>query len=86
MLYKWYFDELYDLIFVRPTKALGLFLWKFGDIAIIDRFGPDGFALVSDKIAKLFSKAQTGLVYHYTFAMLVGVTLLITTFIYSQIN
>ena len=86
LLNKWYFDELYDLIFVRPTKALGLFFWKIGDVAIIDKFGPNGFALLSDKIAKLFSRAQTGLVYHYTFAMLIGITLLITTFIYSQIN
>lgn len=86
LLNKWYFDELYDLIFIRPTKCLGLFLWKVGDVRIIDKFGPDGFALASRKIAKIFSKAQTGLVYHYTFVMLIGVTFLITTFIYSLIN
>jgi NADH-quinone oxidoreductase subunit L len=78
LLNKWYFDELYDAIFVRPAKWLGSKLWKVGDGAIIDGFGPDGVSArvldVTDRVVKI----QTGYVYHYAFAMLLGVAALIT--------
>jgi NADH-quinone oxidoreductase subunit L len=70
---KWYFDELYDAIFVRPAKALGDLFWKGGDKAIIDGFGPDGVSAVSYRLGKLTGRAQTGYVYHYAFVMLLGI-------------
>ncbi len=75
---KWYFDELYDAIFVRPAKALGLGLWRGGDQAIIDRFGPDGVAAAALATARRAARLQTGFVYHYAFAMLIGVAFLVS--------
>jgi NADH-quinone oxidoreductase subunit L len=75
---KWYFDELYDRIFVRPAKALGLGLWRGGDQAIIDRFGPDGVAAAALATARKAARLQTGFVYHYAFAMLIGVAFLVS--------
>jgi NADH-quinone oxidoreductase subunit L len=78
LLNKWYFDELYDFLFVRPAKRLGRFLWKKGDGAVIDGMGPDGIAArvvdITDRVVKL----QTGYLYHYAFAMLIGVAALVT--------
>jgi NADH-quinone oxidoreductase subunit L len=75
---KWYFDELYDFLFVRPAKRIGNFFWKKGDIFIIDGFGPDGFAkivkIVSDKAVQF----QSGFLYHYAFVILIGLSLLLT--------
>jgi NADH-quinone oxidoreductase subunit L len=77
---KWYFDELYDFIFVRPAKWLGRFLWKTGDGKVIDGLGPDGVsARVGDVTAQVV-KLQTGYVYHYAFAMLVGIAALASWF------
>jgi NADH-quinone oxidoreductase subunit L len=78
---KWMFDELYDLLFVRAAKALGFGLWKGGDGAIIDGCGPDGIAAATVVIARRASKLQTGYVYHYAFAMLIGVVLLVTWYL-----
>ena len=78
LLNKWYFDELYEAIFVRPAKALGFGLWKGGDGAIIDGLGPDGIASVSQAVARKAARLQSGYVYHYAFAMLIGVLLLIS--------
>ncbi len=75
---KWYFDELYDLIFVRPAKWLGHVFWKRGDGDIIDRFGPDGVSSLAAKIGRRASALQSGYVYHYAFAMMIGVVALIT--------
>jgi NADH-quinone oxidoreductase subunit L len=75
---KWYFDELYDLLFVRSAKAIGLGLWRGGDQAIIDRFGPDGIAATAWATAKRAGRLQTGFVYHYAFAMLIGVAFLVS--------
>jgi NADH-quinone oxidoreductase subunit L len=83
LLNKWYFDELYDLIFVRPTKRLGRFLWKFGDGYIIDGFGPDGVSAWVLDITRNVVKIQTGYLYHYAFAMLIGVAGLITWFMFG---
>jgi NADH-quinone oxidoreductase subunit L len=78
LLNKWYFDELYELIFIRPAKWIGYQFWKIGDGKIIDGFGPDG---VSGAIAWVAGKArrvQTGYLYHYAFVMLIGVVALLT--------
>ncbi len=83
LLNKWYFDELYDLIFVRPTKWLGRFLWKVGDGYIIDGFGPDGVSARVLEITRNVVKLQTGYLYHYAFAMLIGVAGLITWFMFG---
>ncbi|MEC9182958.1 MAG: NADH-quinone oxidoreductase subunit L, partial [Pseudomonadota bacterium] len=77
-LNKWYFDELFDRIFVRPAFWFGRLFWKKGDGAIIDGFGPDGIAAVSRRVASRMSWLQSGYVYHYAFAMLIGVVALIT--------
>jgi NADH-quinone oxidoreductase subunit L len=83
LLNKWYFDELYDLIFVRPTKWVGRFLWKFGDGYVIDGFGPDGVSARVLDITRNVVRLQTGYLYHYAFAMLIGVAGLITYFIFG---
>src|SRR5688572_11226403 len=83
LLNKWYFDELYEAIFVRPAKALGFGLWKGGDGAVIDRFGPDGIAAVSQEIGRRAMRLQSGYVYHYAFAMLIGVVILITWYMFG---
>jgi NADH-quinone oxidoreductase subunit L len=83
LLNKWYFDELYDLIFVRPTKWLGRFLWKVGDGYIIDGFGPDGVSRWVLDVTRNVVKLQTGYLYHYAFAMLIGVAGLITWFMFG---
>ena len=81
LLNKWYFDELYDAIFVRPTLALGRLLWTKGDQGTIDRLGPDGIATVSRVTATAATRLQTGQLAHYAFAMLVGVLVLVTLFV-----
>lgn len=78
LLNKWYFDELYDLIFVRPAKVIGRLFWKVGDGAIIDGLGPDGVAARVQDVTARVVRLQTGYVYHYAFAMLIGVAALIT--------
>ena len=78
LLNKWYFDEFYEFLFVKPAKAFGNFLWSKGDEKIIDGYGPNGFAkiikIISDK-AVLF---QSGYLYHYAFVILIGLTVLLT--------
>jgi NADH-quinone oxidoreductase subunit L len=83
LLNKWYFDELYDLIFVRPAKWIGRFLWKFGDGYIIDGFGPDGVSAWVLDVTRNVVRLQTGYLYHYAFAMLIGVAGLITWFMFG---
>jgi len=78
LLNKWYFDELYDLIFVRPAKWLGTFFWKEVDGGIIDRFGPDGIAYSVVSVTNRFVRVQSGYLYHYAFAMLIGIAALVT--------
>ncbi|MDQ0319910.1 NADH-quinone oxidoreductase subunit L [Pararhizobium capsulatum DSM 1112] len=78
LLNKWYFDELYDFLFVRTAKRIGVFLWKEGDGRVIDGYGPNGIAArvmdVTDRVVRL----QTGYLYHYAFVMLIGIAALIT--------
>jgi len=83
LLNKWYFDELYDLIFVRPVKWIGYQLWKKGDGYIIDGFGPDGVSARVLDVTRNVVKIQTGYLYHYAFAMLIGVAGLITWFMFG---
>jgi len=78
LINKWYFDELYDYIFVKPLKKIGIFFWKNIDIKIIDKFGPDGIS----NLIKIFSnkavKFQSGYIYQYAFIMLIGFSALLT--------
>jgi NADH-quinone oxidoreductase subunit L len=78
LLNKWYFDELYDVLFVRSAKALGRFLWKKGDVAVIDAYGPNGIAARVADITRGVVRLQTGYLYHYAFAMLIGIAALVT--------
>ena len=76
LLNKWYFDEMYDLMFVQSAKRAGLWLWKVWDTKIIDGLGPNGFAFVSAALGRRASRMQTGYLYHYAFTMLVGLVLI----------
>ncbi len=78
---KWYFDELYDAVIVRPAMALGFGLWKRGDGAVIDGFGPDGVAETTRGLSVFSSRLQTGYLYHYAFAMLIGVVALVSWYL-----
>ena len=82
-LNKWYFDELYDYIFIKPSKKLGTFFWKNIDINIIDKFGPDGLSNLIKKFSIKAVKFQTGYIYQYAFVMLLGFTALLTYLILS---
>ncbi|MGO4705464.1 NADH-quinone oxidoreductase subunit L [Microvirga sp. 2MCAF38] len=82
LLNKWYFDELYDAIFVRPTLALGRFLWRTGDGKIIDGLGPDGVSARVLDVTRGVVRVQTGYLYHYAFAMLIGVAALVTYYLF----
>jgi NADH-quinone oxidoreductase subunit L len=81
LLNKWYFDELFDFLFVKPAFWLGNGLWKGGDGAVIDACGPDGLAAVTRDIARRTSALQSGYLYHYAFAMLIGVAAFVTWYI-----
>ena len=78
LLHKWYFDELYHLIFVRPAFAIGRLLWHRGDEKTIDRFGPNGSAWVVQIGSRVAGRFQTGYVYTYAFVMLIGLTAAVT--------
>ena len=78
LLNKWYFDEIYDVIFVKPCKKSGLFLWKFFDIKLIDGFGPDGISGMIKKFSIKANKFQSGYIYQYAFIMLLGFSALLT--------
>jgi NADH-quinone oxidoreductase subunit L len=84
LLNKWYFDELYDFLFVRPAKRLGTFLWKTGDGSIIDGLGPDGISARVVDVTNRVVKLQTGYLYHYAFAMLIGVAALVTWMMFGS--
>ncbi len=78
LLNKWYIDELYDSLFVNPAKKIGSFFWKKGDVETIDRFGPDGISKLIKIISNKAGRLQTGFVYDYAFAMLIGLSTLLT--------
>ena len=81
LLNKWYFDEIYEKIFVKPLKKLGSFLWKSGDEKTIDRYGPDGISKIIKLISNKAVKLQTGYIFDYAFVMLIGFSILLTFFI-----
>ena len=84
LLNKWYFDELYDWLFVRTAFALGDGLWKSGDGAVIDGLGPNGVAAVTRDLAHQASRLQTGYLYHYAFAMMIGLVALVTWYLFPR--
>jgi NADH-quinone oxidoreductase subunit L len=81
---KWYFDELYDFLFVRPAMYLGYGLWKRGDGGLIDGIGPDGIAAAARALAQRAVRLQTGYLYHYALAMLLGVAAIVTWYLVSS--
>jgi NADH-quinone oxidoreductase subunit L len=83
LLNKWYFDEIYDFLFVRPAKWLGYTLWKRGDGWLIDGFGPDGVSARVLDVTRNVVRLQSGYLYHYAFAMLIGAAMLITYFMFA---
>jgi NADH-quinone oxidoreductase subunit L len=86
LLNKWYFDELYDRIFVRPAFWLGRLFWKGGDGRIIDGMGPDGISARVIDVTNRVVKLQTGYIYHYAFAMLIGLAAIITWYLVGGIR
>ncbi|MCB8820676.1 NADH-quinone oxidoreductase subunit L [Microvirga rosea] len=81
LLNKWYFDEIYDAIFVRPAIRLGRFFWRTGDQRVIDGLGPDGVSARVLDVTRGVVRVQTGYVYHYAFAMLIGVAALVSFYL-----
>tara|TARA_B110000467_G_C17951604_1_gene280257 strand:- start:60 stop:590 length:531 start_codon:yes stop_codon:yes gene_type:complete len=75
---KWYFDELYNIVFIQSSKKIGLFFWKIVDIGIIDKFGPDGVASLIKYFSIKANKFQSGFIYQYAFIMLLGFSALLT--------
>ena len=75
---KWYFDELYNLIFVKSFRSIGTFLWKRGDVKTIDAYGPDGVAKVIKNLSDRASSVQSGYLYHYATVILIGVILIVS--------
>ncbi|MPT47808.1 MAG: NADH-quinone oxidoreductase subunit L [Sphingobium sp.] len=78
LLHKWYFDELYNAIFVKPAFAIGRFLWKVGDEGIVDRFGPNGMAALVVAGGRVTRKLQSGYLYTYALVMLLGLAAAVT--------
>jgi NADH-quinone oxidoreductase subunit L len=80
LLNKWYFDEIYEFLFVNPAKAIGRFLWKRGDGSVIDGF-LNGLAMgIVPMLTRFAGRVQSGYLFHYAFAMLIGIAALITWF------
>src|ERR1700751_5114441 len=84
LLNKWYFDELYDWLFVRTAFVLGDGLWRSGDGAVIDGLGPNGVAAVTRDLARQASRLQTGYLYHYAFAMMIGLVAIVTWYLFPR--
>ena len=86
LLNKWYFDELYDVIFVKPALWLGRVFWKRGDGTVIDGLGPDGVSARVLDVTRNVVRLQTGYLYHYAVAMLIGAAALITWFMFTGVG
>jgi len=78
LINKWYFDELYNVLFIKSSKRVGLFLWKIFDVKIIDGFGPDGISSLIKRCSLKANKFQSGYIYQYAFIMLLGFSALLT--------
>jgi NADH-quinone oxidoreductase subunit L len=78
LVHKWYFDELYNLLFIKSSKKIGIFFWKIIDIKIIDKFGPDGISSLIKNLSLRASKFQSGFIYQYAFMILIGFSALLT--------
>ncbi len=81
---KWYFDELYDWVFVRTAFVLGDGLWKSGDGTVIDGLGPDGVSALTRDLARQASRLQTGYLYHYAFVMMIGLVGFVTWYLFPR--
>ncbi|MBV1698477.1 MAG: NADH-quinone oxidoreductase subunit L [Hyphomicrobiales bacterium] len=86
LLNAWYFDKIYDASFVRPAMWLGRLLWKGGDGFVIDGFGPDGVSARVLDVTRSVVRLQTGYLYHYAFAMLIGVAAFVTWFMFAGVH
>jgi len=82
LLNKWYFDELYDRVFIKPALYVGRGLWQAGDGALIDGVGPDGVAAATRNLAARAGRLQSGYVYHYAFAMMIGAVALVSWYLW----
>jgi len=83
LLNAWYFDRIYDVLFVRPAMWIGRLFWKGGDGFIIDGFGPDGVSARVLDVTRNVVRLQTGYLYHYAFVMLIGVAAFVTWFMFA---
>jgi NADH-quinone oxidoreductase subunit L len=83
LLNAWYFDRIYDFLFVRPALWIGRLFWKGGDGFVIDGFGPDGVSARVLDVTRNVVRLQTGYLYHYAFAMLIGVAAAVTWFMFA---
>lgn len=83
LYHKWYFDEAYDFLFVRTALKSGNILWKSGDSTLIDGYGPDGVAALSSRTGAFLARLQIGYLYHYAFAMIVGLAILIGFYVWT---
>ena len=86
LLNKWYVDEIYNALLVKPAMRLGALFWKQGDGAVIDGFGPDGVSKRVLDITRAAVRLQTGYFYHYAFAMLIGVCIFTSWFLLTKGN
>ena len=84
LLNKWYFDELYDMLFVRPAFGLGHGFWRTGDGTLIDGIGPDGVVAATRDLSRRIAGLQSGYLYHYAFAMLLGISGLVTWYLFTR--
>ena len=78
LINKWYFDELYNVLFIQSSKKIGLFFWKIIAIKVIDKFGPDGVSLLIKNLSLRASIFQSGFIYQYAFMILLGFSALLT--------
>ncbi len=84
LLNAWYFDRIYDVLLVRPAMWIGRLFWKGGDGFVIDGFGPDGVSARVLDVTRSVVRLQTGYLYHYAFAMLIGVAAFVTWFMFTS--
>ena len=81
LLNKYYIDELYELLLIKPYKYVANLLWQIGDVMIIDGLGPNGAAKISEKLSGVISRGQSGYLYNYALVMVIGLVGLITWYI-----